>query len=83
MSKSEVFTKLQLIIQELLSLEDTSLITSQSSLIEDLAIDSLAMMDFVVALEENFPIRIPQDFEPETIKTVEDTADLVLRLMKK
>lgn len=44
----------------------------------DLGLDSLSMIDFAVAAEEAFGIRIPDD-DLERFVTVGDVADYVLR----
>ncbi|WP_218080245.1 acyl carrier protein [Anthocerotibacter panamensis] len=74
--------KLQLILRDLLKLEHPSLVTEEASLVEDLAISSLAMIDFVVSLEEHFPVLLPSAFDPTQIHTVGDMADLILALVQ-
>ncbi|WP_287129709.1 phosphopantetheine-binding protein [Candidatus Cyanaurora vandensis] len=80
--KAEIVTKLIDIVQDLLSLEDRTLLNEQTRLREDLAIDSLGVVDFVVALEDNFSIKLPSTFNVEKIHTLSDAADLVLQLME-
>lgn len=49
-------------------------ITAETSLKEDLGADSLDLFEFVMALEEEFDMEIPQE-ELSDIKTVQDIID--------
>lgn len=49
-------------------------ITGETSLKEDLGADSLDLFEFVMALEEEYDIEIPQE-ELTEIKTVQDMID--------
>lgn len=66
----EKFTKVQEIIAEQLEL-DPAKITMESSLMEDLEADSLDVIELVMAFEEEFGVKMP-DEELENIKTVGD-----------
>ena len=50
---------------------DRNQVTSQASILNDLGADSLAIVELVLALEESFDIKIPDD-EVDSIKTVGD-----------
>ncbi len=54
-------------------------ITGQTVIAKDLAIDSLAIMDMVMELEDRFDISIPMNVVAE-IHTVDELADTVLKL---
>ena len=54
-------------------------ITTDTSLFGDLALDSVATMDFIMAVETEFDVVIPID-RMSDIKTVGDLADAVLSL---
>jgi acyl carrier protein len=54
-------------------------ITGQTVIAKDLAIDSLAIMDMVMELEDRFDISIPMNIVAE-IHTVDELADTVLKL---
>lgn len=58
---------------------DDKPITAQTVIYDDLSIDSLAVMDIVVELEDRFDIAIPINVVAE-IRTVDDLADTILRL---
>ena len=64
----EKFAKVQEIIAEQLEL-DPAKITMESSLMEDLEADSLDVIELVMAFEEEFGVKMP-DEELENIKTV-------------
>lgn len=66
----EKFAKVQEIIAEQLEL-DPAKITMESSLMEGLEADSLDVIELVMAFEEEFGVKMP-DEELENIKTVGD-----------
>jgi len=51
-------------------------IKPESSFTDDLKADSLAVVELVLALEENFGVEIP-DEDTETIKTVGDAVNYI------
>ncbi len=63
------------IIQQQLDV-DPGDIKSESSFIDDLGADSLAIVELVLALEEAFEIDIP-DEDTEKIRTVQDAVDYI------
>jgi acyl carrier protein len=54
-------------------------ITGKTVIAKDLAIDSLAIMDMVMELEDRFDISIPMNVVAE-IHTVDELADAILKL---
>ncbi len=54
-------------------------ITPESQIMGDLGLDSLAVMDFVMVLEDRFEIVIPIDRMAE-VRTVRDLADAVRQI---
>ena len=67
-----VYEKVQEIIAEKLGMDESE-ITMDSSLEDDLEVDSLDIVDIVTALEDEFQIEIPQ----EDLKDMEKVSDLV------
>ena len=57
-------------------------ITGQTVIYNDLSIDSLAVMDIVVELEDRFDIAIPINTVAE-IRTVKELADAILALARR
>ena len=66
----EKFAKVQEIIADQLEIEPEK-ITMESSLMDDLEADSLDVIELVMAFEEEFGVKMP-DEELENIKTVGD-----------
>jgi acyl carrier protein len=58
---------------------DDKPITAQTVIYDDLSIDSLAVMDIIVELEDRFDVAVPIDVVAE-IHTVKELADAILRL---
>lgn len=71
------FEKIREIMVDTLSC-DADRITMDSRLNEDLGIDSLDAVELVMALEEAYNIKIPDDELPN-IRTVENIIDCVTR----
>ena len=75
MSSEEVFEKVKGIIVEQLGVADTA-VTLEASFIDDLGADSLAIVELVMALEEEFDMEIP-DADAEKIVTVNDVVEYI------
>ena len=65
-----VFEKVRDILVEQLDVEEDK-ISMEASIIDDLGADSLAVVDLVMSLEDEFGVEIP-DEQVENIKTVGD-----------
>ena len=75
MSQEEIFEKVKAIIVEQLGVAEAS-ITMEASFIDDLGADSLDIVEFIMALEEEFNIEIP-DADAEKVVTVGDVVDYI------
>jgi acyl carrier protein len=75
MERSEIEAKLVDLLVDELGLERES-ITMEARFEEDLDVDSLGVVELLMALEDNFDVKIP-DEEAERITTVGEAADLV------
>lgn len=75
MEKSEIESKLVNLLVDELGLERDD-ITMEASFEEDLDVDSLGVVELLMALEDNFDVKIP-DEEAEKITTVGEAAELV------
>jgi acyl carrier protein len=75
-TKDEVLTGLAEIVNEIAGIptEDVEL---DKSFTDDLDVDSLSMVEVVVAAEERFDVKIPDD-EVKNLKTVGDAVDYIL-----
>ena len=74
-SKSEIQADLAVIVEEIagVSADDVQL---DKSFTDDLDVDSLSMVEIVVAAEEKFGVRIP-DEEVKGLKTVGDAVNYI------
>lgn len=75
MDRSEIEAKLVDLLVDELGL-DREVITMEAKFEEDLDVDSLGVVELLMALEDNFDVKIP-DEEAERITTVGEAADLV------
>ena len=75
MDRSEIESRLTKVLVEELGL-DESQITMDADLEDDLEIDSLGVVELLMALEDAFGVKIP-DEEAEDIRTVGETVDLL------
>lgn len=66
-------TKIQQLMQERLGLTEEQLRPEQG--LEEIGIDSLAMVEFMFDLEDAFGVRLTDERIP--IKTIQDIADLI------
>ena len=71
----DVFEKVKEITAEQLDI-DESTITMESSFINDLEADSLALVQLMMALEEEFDVEIP-DEDADEISTVGDAVNYI------
>ncbi len=70
-----MFEKIRKIIASELMIEENE-ISLSSNIKDDLGADSLALVDLVMALEEEFGLEIP-DESLDAVKTVEDVVNYV------
>ena len=75
MSSEEVFEKVKETIIEQLGVADTA-VTTEASFIDDLGADSLDIVELIMALEEEFDMKIP-DADAEKIVTVGDVVEYI------
>lgn len=73
MSSEEIFDKVKEIIVEQLGVAENN-VNQEASFIDDLGADSLDIVEFIMALEEEFDIEIP-DNDAEKVVTVGDVVD--------
>ena len=75
MERSEIEAKLIDLLVDELGLERDD-ITMEAKFEEDLDVDSLVVVELLMALEDNFDVKIP-DEEAEKLTTVGEAAELV------
>lgn len=75
-SKEEIVAGLADIINEIAGIP-TEDVTLEKSFTDDLDVDSLSMVEVVVAAEERFEVKIPDD-DVKNLKTVGDAVDYII-----
>lgn len=81
--REDILSRLQVLLKDILKLENTESLTPSARFREDLNMDSLAMVDIILVLEEGFGLKLPSDTNVlGTIQTVDDIVDLVMDISK-
>lgn len=75
METEEIFEKVKTVIVEQLGIDEAS-VRMDSSFLDDLGADSLDIVEFIMALEEEFGLEIP-DEDVEKIVTVKDVVEYI------
>ena len=75
METEEIFEKVKTVIVEQLGIDESS-VRMDSSFLDDLGADSLDIVEFIMALEEEFGFEIP-DEDVEKIVTVKDVVEYI------
>ena len=75
METEEIFEKVKTVIVEQLGIDEAS-VRMDSSFLDDLGADSLDIVEFIMALEEEFGIEIT-DEDVEKIVTVKDVVEYI------
>ena len=71
MSRVEILQKMQLVIQEQMGKED--IVLTEVTKLDDLGVDSIELMEFIINLEDEFDLEISDD----TIDHMVKVADLL------
>jgi acyl carrier protein len=74
-SRTDIQADLASIVEEIAGV-DAAEVQPDKSFVDDLDVDSLSMVEIVVAAEEKFGVRIPDD-EVKNLKTVGDAVDFI------
>lgn len=75
MSSEEIFERIQELIVDQLGVDADS-VTMDSDIIDDLNADSLDVVDFIVTMESEFDMSIP-DEEAQRLKTIGDAVEYI------
>jgi len=78
--KEVLLERLKTIFLDHLKIGDPSLIRPESDLREDLGIRSLDLVDLIIAVEEEFHVRVESSFSD--IKTVDDVVQYLMTKMQ-
>ena len=71
MSRVEILQEMQLVIQEQLDRED--IVLTESTKLNDLGVDSIELMEFIINLEDEFSLEISDN----TIDHMDKVSDLL------
>ena len=74
-TKTDILTDLAAIVEDIAGV-DAADVQLDKEFIGDLDVDSLSMVEIVVAAEEKFGVRIPDD-EVKNLKTVGDAVNFI------
>ena len=74
-SRTDIQADLASIVEEIAGV-DAAEVQPDKSFVDDLDVDSLSMVEIVVAAEEKFGVRIPDD-EVKNLRTVGDAVDYI------
>jgi acyl carrier protein len=77
MNKEEVLTKIKSVVAEKLNVGEDQ-VTEEAKFVEDLGADSLDQVELIMALEDEFKLKIPEE-EAEKLTTVEAAVSYVLK----
>ena len=77
MERTQVVEGLAEILEEVAGVNPDD-VAEEKSFTEDLDVDSLSMVEVVVAAEEKFDVKIPDD-EVQNLKTVGDAVTYILK----
>ncbi|KLL12911.1 MULTISPECIES: acyl carrier protein [Protofrankia] len=77
MSQSDILEGLAAILEEVAGVDPAD-VTADKTFIDDLDVDSLSMVEVVVAAEEKFDVKIP-DEDVKSLKTVGDAVSYIQR----
>ena len=77
MSRVEILQKMQLVIQEQMGKEE--IVLTEDTKLDDLGVDSIELMEFIINLEDEFDLEISDD----TIDHMVKVADLLDYLSEK
>lgn len=80
MTNEEIFDRISNLIKEQLHNEKIE-VTVKTNIQEDLEIDSIALMEFIITLEDEFNLNIP-DEDVEDIQTMGELVDYLSRRLK-
>lgn len=80
MTNEEIFDRISNLIKEQLHNEKIE-VTVKTNIQEDLGIDSIALMEFIITLEDEFNLNIP-DEDVEDIQTMGELVNYLSRRLK-
>lgn len=80
LSKEDVLTKVKSVVAEKLNVGEDQ-ITNEAKFVEDLGADSLDQVELIMALEDEFDMKIPEE-EAEQLVTVGSALNYIISKQK-
>jgi len=77
MKKEEILSKVKAVVAEKLNVGEDQ-VTEDAKFVEDLGADSLDQVELIMALEDEFALKIPEE-DAEKLLTVGSAVDYVLK----
>lgn len=77
MKKEEILSKVKAVVAEKLNVGEDQ-VTEEAKFVEDLGADSLDQVELIMALEDEFELKIPEE-EAEKLNTVGSAVEYVLK----
>jgi acyl carrier protein len=77
MKKEEILVKVKAVVAEKLNVGEDQ-VTEDAKFVEDLGADSLDQVELIMALEDEFSLKIPEE-DAEKLMTVGSAVDYVLK----
>jgi len=77
MKKEEILEKIKTVVAEKLNVGEDQ-VTEEAKFVEDLGADSLDQVELIMALEDEFKLKIPED-EAEKLTTVGAAVSYVMK----
>jgi acyl carrier protein len=77
MKKDEILSKVKAVVAEKLNVGEDQ-VTEDAKFVEDLGADSLDQVELIMALEDEFALKIPEE-DAEKLLTVGSAVDYVLK----
>jgi acyl carrier protein len=76
MTKEDIMAKVKSVVSEKLNVGEDQ-VTAEAKFVEDLGADSLDQVELIMALEDEFELKIPEE-EAEKLSTVGAAVDFIL-----
>ena len=80
MTKEEILVKVKNVVTEKLNVGEDQ-VTADAKFVEDLGADSLDQVELIMALEDEFDLKIPEE-EAEKLSTIGAAVDFILTKIK-
>lgn len=77
-SIDQVSDRVEEILRATLKLADDVVLEAESDLVSEIGLDSIEAFELVAALHEMLGVRIPEDLEPKSMRTIHSIASYIV-----